>query len=273
VAPEHWRVSLDVAHGAFLTSHVADEGDHRHHVRLGITHGELSAEYGLRENVQFEVRLPYDVKAQRVSYTTLDGAPFVPPYGDIHHRTETLTGFSDASVGFDYAPSPQWLFGVGTTIPLGNTVPDPIVLGREGKKHEHLQFGSGTFEPKLLAQWQRRNLFARGEARLSLYENSRGYRAPSTFSWSSGASFRPAAVSITPSLTGQIQTLGRWSGVPDEGAGFRSAGVRLQLSAPLRGVFIAPGVYRELWSRGVNREAGETFHQGTTWSLSLTRVF
>jgi hypothetical protein len=242
-------------------------------VRLGITHGELSAEYGLRERLQFAMRLPYDVKAQRVSYTTLAGAPFVPPYGDIHHRTETLTGFSDASIGLDYAPSPRWLFGVGTTIPLGNTVPDPIALGREGKKHEHLQFGSGTFEPKLLAQWQRNNLFARGEARLSLYENSRGYRAPSTLSWSSGASFRAAAVAITPSLTGQIQTLGRWSGIPDEGAGFRSAGVRLKLSAPYRGVLIAPGVYRELWSHGVNREAGETFHQGTTWSLSLTRVF
>ena len=69
---------------------------------------------------------------------------------------------------------------------------------------------------------------------------------------------------------GQRQTVARWSGVADEGTGFDSGGVRLQLSMPFRSTVVAPSIYRELWSHGAH---GETFRQGTTWSLSLTRTF
>ena len=61
--------------------------DHQHHVRLALFHSELSAAYGLRQGLGLSLRLPYDVKDQHVRYTALDGKPFVPPYGDIHHRT------------------------------------------------------------------------------------------------------------------------------------------------------------------------------------------
>lgn len=285
VAAGHWRVSFALARGTFLTSHVAQCPDvapecavttippHEHHARMELTHTELEADYGLREKLQLELRLPYDVKAQRVRYTTLTGAPLLPPYGDIHHRTETLRGISDPSLSLGWAPAAGWIVGLGTTLPAGHTVPNPIVLGREGKTHEHIQFGSGTFEPLLTAQWTRGRFVVAGEAKLSLYENSHGFRAPSTFVWTAGPSFRLGSVSIDPRLNGQLQTLGRWSGEVDEGSGFRSGGVRLQLSAPLRGFVIAPAVYRELWSRGVNRAADETFRQGTTVSLSLVRTF
>ena len=275
-------MSLDVAHGTFFTSHVADCPDvapecattfippHMHRVQLALTHAEVEADYGLRESMQLAVRVPYDIKVMRVHYTTLDGAPFVPPYGDIHHRDETLTGISDASIGIDFSPHDAWTFGIGTTLPAGHTVPDPIALGREGKFHEHIQFGSGTFEPKLAVQWKRSMWIARGEAKLSLYENSHGYRAPTTFVWSLGPSFRAGRFGIDPRLTGQVQSLGRWSGVVDEGSGFRNAGVRLLLSAPAGSVVVAPGVYREVWSHGLG---GQTFRQGTTFSLSLSRAF
>ncbi len=278
-------MSLEVARGTFLTSHIAECPDvapecattlippHEHHVALGLTHTELSVEYGLRPGAQISFRLPYDVKAQRVRYSTLGGGPFTPPYGDIHHRSETLTGISDASVELDFSPREHWLFGAGISLPIGHIVPDPIVLGREGIKHEHLQFGSGTFEPKLTAQWSNARFAAGGEARLSLYVNREGFRAPSTFAWSAGPNFSAGRFAITPRLTGQFQSIGRWSGVADEGSGFRSGGIRLQISTPIRGVIVAPGVYRELWSHGLNREAGETFRQETTWNLSLSRTF
>ena len=245
-----------------------------HRVTLSLTHVELSANYGLRQNMQLSLRLPYDVKDQRVRYTTLNGAPFVPPYGDIHHRTETLTGLSDASIAVDVASRDDWMFGLGTTLPIGHIVPNPIILGREGKTHEHIQFGSGTFQPELSAQWlhrgDRMTFVAHGEARLSLYENREGFRPPTTVVWSLGPSFRAGPLSIDPRLNGQFQSLGRWNGEIDEGSGFRDGGIRLQISAPLRGVIVAPSVYRELWSHG---QHGETFRQGTTWSLSLTRAF
>ena len=143
-------------------------------VALGLTHTDLTAEYGVRDGMELTLRLPYDVKAMTVRYTTLDGAPFTPPYGDIHHRTETLRGISDPSLDLDVAAGDAWIVALGTTLPAGHIVPDPIVLGREGKTHEHIQFGSGTFEPRLAAQWHRDRWFARAETKLSLYENREG---------------------------------------------------------------------------------------------------
>jgi hypothetical protein len=274
VAPKQWRLSLDIAQGAFVTSHVADDPalpPHQHHVRLGLTHTELTAQYGLRENMQLAVRVPYDVKAMRVRYSLLDGgAPYTPPYGDIHHRTETLRGISDPSVRLEMAPRDGWVVGVGTTLPLGHIVPDPIALGNAGQTHEHIQFGSGTFEPILSAQWASPRFVAMTEARLSLYENRNGFRAPSTLIWSAGPTFRVGRISIGPRVNGQVQTLARWNGEIDEGSGFRDAGVRLQVAVPVGRVVIAPSVHRQLWSHGL---AGQTFRQGTTWAVSLSRAF
>lgn len=220
--------------------------------------------------MQLSLRLPYDVKAMRVRYTTLDNAPFTPPYGDIHHRTETLRGISDPSLTLEYSPRENWVVGFGTTMPFGHIEPDPIALGEGGKKHEHIQFGSGTFEPILSAQFANDRFVARGEAKLSLYENREGFRAPSTFVWSIGPTFRAGAFSIDPRLNGQRQTIGRWSGEADEGSGFDNGGVRLQLSMPAGAFTIAPSVYRELWSRGLE---DETFRQGTTWGVAIIRTF
>jgi hypothetical protein len=275
-------VSLTAAEGSFLTSHVAECPDvapecattfippHKHVVSIGLTHLELQTDYGLGHNAQLTLRMPYDVKAMRVRYTTLTGEPFVPPYGDIHHRTETLTGISDPSLGIDWSPRHDWIFGVGTTLPAGHIVPDPIVLGREGKTHEHIQFGSGTFEPRLAAQWSHGQLFARAEGKLSVYENRNGYRAPTTFTWSLGRSIRAGRIAITPSLDGQYQTLGRWSGVVDEGSGFEDGGARLQVSFPWLGLTLSPGVYHQLWSHGFDEQ---TFRQNTTWSFSVAHSF
>lgn len=243
---------------------------HKHVVTLGLTHLELNASYGLGHGTQFTLRMPYDVKAMHVRYTTLTGEPFVPPYGDIHHRTETLTGISDPSLGIDWAPARDWLFGLGTTLPAGHIVPDPIVLGREGKTHEHIQFGSGTFEPRLAVQWTHASFFARAEAKLSVYENRNGYRAPTTFVWSLGPAFHASRVSINPTIDGQYQTLGRWSGTVDEGSGFEDGGARLLVSMPVGAFVLSPSVYHQLWSHGFD---GQTFKQKTTWSLSVMRIF
>ena len=246
---------------------------HMHHVRLALAHSELSVERGIRNNMQLSLRLPYDVKDMHVRYTTLDGAPFLPPYGDIHHRTETLRGVSDATLLLDWSPKSQWIFGFGSTLPIGHTVPDPVRLGRLGLKHEHIQFGSGTFEPIVAAQWLRPGkvmLFARAEGRFGLYENGQGFRAPNTLVWAVGPSLSVGRFSIDPRLNGQYQTLARWSGVVDEGSGFQNGGARLQVSIPYRSLVVAPGVYRELWSHGFQ---GQTFRQGTTWSFTVSRQF
>ena len=255
-------MSLTLSRGTFRTTHEADPPPHLHHVSIGITHAEAVADYGLRDDVQLSLRLPYDVKAQRVRYTTLDGAPFTPPYGDIHHRTETLRGISDPSLMLERSMR-QWVLGIGTTIPLGHTVDDPVRLGNLGLKHEHIQFGSGTFEPRLLAQWSNARLFARAEATVPLYESAKGYKPPFVVAWSAGPTFR----NVTLMLDGQHQTLAHWHGLTDEGTGFDAGGVRAMYALPLGRVTITPAIYHELWSHGFDEQ---TFHQSTTVSLGFT---
>ncbi|HEV7768853.1 MAG TPA: hypothetical protein VGQ76_27920 [Thermoanaerobaculia bacterium] len=286
--PGQWRLSLDVAQGTFRTSHVAECPDvapecettiipaHLHRAAVELTHVETTISYGIRERMQLSLRVPYDVKAMTIGYETLDGAPFTPPYGDIHHRTQTLRGLSDPTLHLDWMPRRGWTFGAGLSLPLGDTVENPIRLGREGKTHQHMQFGSGTFRPTLSAQWvrplDRVTLFARAETRLSLYENDEGFRAPNNVLWSVGPSIRLGGATLNPRLQGQVQTLGKWDDEPDEGDGFTNAGVRLQLALPqYRGISFAPAVYREIYSHGHHHE--EEFRQGTTWSVSMTRSF
>jgi hypothetical protein len=240
-------------------------------VRLTLTHAELDATYGLRAGMALSLRVPYDMKDQRVRYTTLTGAPFTPPYGDIHHRTETLRGFADGDLLLLWQLARDWRFGIGTTLPFGNTVHDPVELGREGLKHEHIQFGSGVFSPEAEIAFQTPRVSAIVQATIPITENSEGFRAPKNFRWSAGPSFNIARVRATLTAAGQYQTIGRWHGETDEGTGFSNGGVRLQVAIPaLRGITITPSVYRELYSHGFN---DETFSQGTTAGLTFTRTF
>ena len=248
-------------------------------MKVTLFRSELDATYGLRPGFALSLRLPYDVKETRVHYTTLSGAPFVPPYGDIHHRTETLRGISDAELLLLWAPSTRgrshWQFGIGTSVPLGDTVADPIALGRAGKEHQHLQFGIGVFAPEVEVAWRRpiRTFLASAvvQATIPVSTNRHGFRAPVNVQWSAGSSFPVARTRVGLDLTGQYQTVGRWNGEADEGTGFSNGGLRLQLSIPAaRRVTIAPSVYRELFSHGMH---DETFAQGTTLGLSINRSF
>jgi hypothetical protein len=248
-------------------------------VRLTLIHSEVEAAYGLRPGFAFSLRVPFDVKQQRVRYTTLGGEPFVPPYGDIHHRSETLRGFSDGDALLLWEPETaglwHWHFGGGVTLPLGRTVEDPIELGREGKTHEHLQFGSGVFAPEFEVGWSRpvrsTNVRALIQLTAPLTTNSRGYKAPWNVRWSAGPSYVTGAVTTTFMAAGQFQSVGKWHGEADEGTGFSNGGLRLQIAfAGPAGVSIAPSIYRELFSHGLN---DETFSQGTTIGLTLSRKF
>ena len=253
---------------------------HRHVVALDLYHADLFAAYGVGANSQLSLRIPYDVKDQRVRYETLDGRPYVPPYGDIHHRTETLWGVSDGELLVWKAPAflsgNAWgvTLAAGTTLPIGKTVTDPVRLGLEGKKHEHLQFGSGTFDPKLVVSaFQRAGTVLFGEsveARLPVSESAGGYRPPVSLQWGAGPAVPAGAFSISLQFSGQYQSVGRWHGIEDEGTGFTSGGLvlRVNLRASPK-TTISGGLYREVFSHG---SSGQTFHQGPTLSLGVTRT-
>jgi hypothetical protein len=148
--------------------------------------GELRAiaEYAFTSHWGVEGHLPFRVTRTTIQYKTLDGAPYTPLDPTVHHRDETLMGIGD-----------PWLLGrfnatfagvlmtarAGTTLPLGRTEPDPFSLGDMGLRHQHIQFGTGTFDPLLGLDLSRPvgklQLNAYGLAQLALYQSSKGFQA------------------------------------------------------------------------------------------------
>jgi hypothetical protein len=152
--------------------------------------GELRAiaEAGIVGGFGLELHAPFRIVGTTIKYTTPDGAPNVPLDPDVHHRDETLAGVGD-----------PWLLGrwgtilggaiftvrAGLSLPLGRTEPNPFVLGAEGLRHQHIQFGTGTFDPvgglEIAKAFRTMQLMGYAQAQASLYENSHGFRAGPRF--------------------------------------------------------------------------------------------
>lgn len=139
---------------------------------------------GITERFGAELQLPLRLVKTTIVFRRLDGERFEPDYQNIHHRNETLYGVADPWLlgRFTWSQDLLSLTGrAGTGVPLGSTEEDPFARGRAGLRHQHIQFGTGTFHPVLALDaefhlgWAR----ARGYAQtlLFLYENAHGYRA------------------------------------------------------------------------------------------------
>ena len=149
----------------------------------------LTVGRGLGENVALELQAPFRLVRDRVHYLDLARQPYVPPNPGLHHRNETLAGISDpqlaVAVGREWDP---WTVAgrLGLSIPLGRTEPNPFELGRRGLWHQHIQFGSGTWDPVMSLAVGRSagplDLGLSGTARVTLVENERGHRAGNRYS-------------------------------------------------------------------------------------------
>lgn len=150
---------------------------------------------GLGKGWAVAAGLPFDVRAITVDYTR-DGEPYTPPYDDIHHRDEVLLGPVDGSLWLKRT----WMAGsvvltpsLGSSLPVGHTEADPFALTEEGKEHQHMQFGTGTFDPLVsvdgVFRFGRFGALATASSRLPIYEGANGYRAPRTGAVSLGPTF------------------------------------------------------------------------------------
>jgi len=120
----------------------------------------------------------------RIRFEDLERRPIVVPNGDIHHRNETLAGAGDpwlTAVAGRRMGAWSGAVRAGVTIPLGRTEENPFELGRRGLSHQHIQFGTGTWDPLAGAGVGRRfgevATSASVLARLPVSENGHGYRA------------------------------------------------------------------------------------------------
>jgi hypothetical protein len=111
----------------------------------------LDAQYGIARWAALSLSAPYRFTTTRVRYTDLAGNAFDPVPPDTHHRNETLMGFGDPTLalvigrGFDRL---GFAVRLGAMLPFGRTLDEnPFIAGREGRVHEHIQYGTGTVRP------------------------------------------------------------------------------------------------------------------------------
>jgi len=196
----------------------------RHVQDLTPADAALTVEYGLAAGLGLSLSAFYREVRTRVRFEDAAGQPVVLPQGDIHHRNETLTGPADAwamvTAGRSAGP---WSVGgrAGVTVPLGRTVENPFALGRRGLAHEHIQFGTGTWDPLAGVSVGRRLgktlVLASTLARVAVTENEHGYRAGNRYEGTLsagralGGRWRGQAA-----LALAHESAERWSGVIEE---------------------------------------------------------
>jgi hypothetical protein len=228
-SPGEWRWSLSGSGTRVHTEHTAFEAAREYWHVLDVTLSETSvaASLGLTDRLGLELVAPFRTATTRVRFEDEGRRPFVPAEGDLHHRDETVAGPGDPWLMLHAArPGPAWTTAarLGVSIPLGSTVPNPFDLGRRGQVHQHIQLGTGTFDPLLglmagrrLGSW---GLTLTGHARLALYENEHGYKAG--YRYLTGAmADRPVSCSWRASAALDLirEQPERWDGRLDEEEG------------------------------------------------------
>jgi hypothetical protein len=201
---------------------------HMHRQRLDWFRANTDFNVGLGRGVQLGLSVPFDVRVLGIEYSLLDGEPYDPPYGDIHHRDETLWGPVDGTLqvqAFRTLGESSWTVGasLGTSLPWGRTHPDPFLLGAMGKRHQHFQFGTGTLVPLgdvqvVLAGRLGGNAWL--QARVPLYANGREYFPGSTVGWGVGPRYMVAApYTVALTAEGVHQSTDSWRGYPSPSSG------------------------------------------------------
>ena len=183
------------------------------------------AEYGLKPGLGLNLTAFYRQVTTRIHFLDDVREPIDLPEGDIHHRNETLNGVGDpwALVVGSRAFGP-WSTAVraGVSVPLGRTEENPFELGRRGLPHEHIQFGTGTWNPILGLSVGRHlgqvSLFGSALARVPLYANVHGYRAGDRFDASVVAErrLRGGPWRLQAGLDLAHERAERWNGVIEE---------------------------------------------------------
>ena len=159
-----------------------------HEQDLTISEIAFVTEAGLTRGLGMEAVVPLRWVRTRIRFEDLEHEPIVVPNGSIHHRNETLSGPGDPWLLLHGARGlGAWTMAArgGVSIPLGRTEPNPFELGRRGLAHQHIQFGTGTWDPVVGLAAGRRlgqvGLTVNGLAHLVFATNKHGYQAGDRF--------------------------------------------------------------------------------------------
>jgi hypothetical protein len=216
---------------------------YRHDQQLYSNDLTLDAELGVLPHLAVQVVAALRQTTDRIHFLDLMGAPYTPPVPDFHHRNETLVGPTDPWLLLHTAGTlGSYTFAgrLGGTFPIGSTVTNPFVLGRQGLPHEHIQFGTGTFDPLMGAAVERRlkgvTLSLWTLDRLVLGTNSYGYQAGHRllFGASAQSTLGLTGFSFLGGLDVYHETAETWNGVVEQEGNLGRTDILLDLSASWR---------------------------------------
>ncbi len=238
------------------TTHVLD---------IGVLEWDFDAQVGLHRRFAFELMLPVRTTAIDATFLDRNGAELVGATS-IHHRDETIAGIGDFIAGGRIGlvlpeDVPRWTLALrtGLSFPVGHTEPDPFELGDHGLPHQHMFFGSGTFDPMVgldtNVAFDRWSLVGWTVAKGSLYSNQYGYRGSTVVVGGVGAqsSFGLERWSFLVQPEAYFETPAKWGDMPARNSGRSSllatAGVFL-MPAPGWQVHLLAKVPYYTWSQG-----------------------
>lgn len=202
--------------------------EHEHHQTVGLNRAQAKVTMGLGSGWQGTLEIPLDIKALSIEYTTPDGAPYNPPYGDIHHRNETLVGLGDGRVELQRITRTAGGLvvggGLGVMLPLGRIEENPYALAAEGRRHQHVQMGSGTVDPvastTAILMGHRWGFVSNASGRLPLMNNKYGFTPSPLLQVSIGPTYRFSAKTMAVLTAGiKHSWQATWDGEPDEMTG------------------------------------------------------
>jgi len=291
--PKQWRVDLFASGAPLRFQHVAacpeisqpaceefDIPDHLHKQTLFMSRINPSFSMGVGHDMQVTLNVPIDIKHATIDYVNMDDSPYDPPYGNIHHRNETLMGPADAAVNvsrfISLAPATFLVAGLGTSIPLGRTEEDPYALALEGLTHQHFQMGNGTFMPRVSLRFFYRSnklgMNAWSMGNLSLYENSKGLQRGSSVRWGLGP-----FLNVNPKFQTLIMLQGThegrdsWNGVSAPSSGRHAIDVSIigiQTIAPGWLLQFQPTVL--LWQKSLSSHTDDQLQMNFIGSLGVS---
>ena len=253
---------------------------HFHEQSLQIVHSAGRLNLGLGRGFQVALEVPVDVKVSSIDYVLEDGSSYDPPYGNIHHRNETLMGLADATLTLQRFAmvTPQLLIGggVGSSLPLGETFEDPYELGSQGLEHQHLQMGTGSFVPSIVGNGIYNGMRLGGmgyfELRLPLFENDKGYKAPALATLGLGPTWRftPRLQALSGLVVGW-EGAEEWSGETTDNEGKVTLSSSLGLLYMVGSAWVVQGSAQlNLWQQDLGARQIE---QNLVLTLGVSRTF
>jgi len=258
------------------------EPPQRHHTTLWLTDVRLLAEYGLTRHLALQAMVPFRIVGQSTRYTDLAGTPVELDYENIHHRNQTLAGLGDAQLLVHTATTlGGFRLGgrAGFSIPTGKVHEDPFRLGEEGLPHQHIQLGTGTFDPIVAVDVARDlgplTLALFGYSQVPFYEGDKGYQAGTRIAAGlvASSSFGLERPIFRLSVTALQELAERWRGAVRDDDGNRGRTdlfVGLGLTMPFAGDWSASLDFRaRVWGQMI----GAQLDMPVIVQLSIGRLF